>query len=69
MDKRKKRNGCILPNAEEIAQTYQALGLSHMLKVPYDRNEQLAAFRKVSLFTDTRPCYATGNTKPYKGDF
>ena len=68
MDKKNKRNDYHLPVQEEIAQVYQTLGLSGMLGKRYDRDEQLNAFRKFSLYTDNSPCYATGNTKPYNGD-
>lgn len=65
MSKVKKNQNNSLPSLKEIAEVYKALGLSDMLGISYNRDHQLATFRKVSLYTDDRPCYATGNTTPY----
>lgn len=65
---KKARNSAIL-SASDIAKTYHDLKLSYMLTMPYDRNAQQNVFRKVSIYTDDRPCYASSNTKPYSGDF
>lgn len=65
MSKVKKNQNNSLPSLKEIAEVYKALGLSDMLGISYNKDQQLAAFRKVSLYTDDSPCYATGNTTPY----
>ena len=69
MDEEKKSKGNSLPNPKEIAEVYRSLGLSDMLSTSYSRDQQLAAFRKLSLYTDDSPCYATGNTTPYHEGF
>lgn len=69
MDKEKKNKGKSLPSLKEITEVYRSLGLSDMLSTSYSRDQQLAAFRKLSLYTDDSPCYATGNTTPYNEGF
>lgn len=69
MDKEKKNKGESLPSSKEIAEVYRSLNLSGMLSTSYSWDQQLAVFRKLSLYTDDSPCYATGNTIPYHEGF
>ena len=64
MNSKNRTKSSVLPNAGDIAKLYQDLGLSELFNVPYNRELQMRRFRKVSLYADNQPCYATGNTRP-----
>lgn len=65
MSKPRKNKASSYPCSRDVKELYSALDLQNAYRQPYNRESQLEKFSKVSLYTDDRPCYATGTTREY----
>ena len=48
---------------KEIADGFRRLGLQDAYREPYDPDRQYSRFKRCTIYDESIPCYATGNSR------